>query len=158
VGSSDPTRAAVKAGRFQDDEIAKGVTIAVMNGTLDDPDYMDGNVDLKRTMYQVGFSVPAREIGGTEMWWRRGSIQLNCSFVMSSLTEDQARRAAGKVMGRIERCIPKVRVSDLRDPYGEHAVLVFLYGNTYFQSGGPPTSYIWRGKALWQVLTERNPT
>ena len=155
IDPTDATYAEVKAGRFQDDRIAKGVTIAVMPGTIDDPNYMDGNVDLKREMFSMGFNVPAREIGGTEMWWRRGGIQVSCSFVAKKLTEDESRKAAGQVMGRIERAIPKIYVADLRDDFGEHAIKAFLYANTYYQSGGPPDSYTWRGKVLWQVLTER---
>lgn len=159
VSKSDPSYATmVKSGRFQDDPLKVGNIVVVQNGDLDDPDYMDGITDLKHMRHNAGFDVEPREIGGTEMWYRRGTVRISCFFITKGYNEHKSRQVATTLMGRAERALANAYVCDLRDPFDEHAIKVFVYGNTFAQSGGPPASYIWRGKILWQVLTERKWT
>lgn len=156
IDPTDPTRCVVKIGRFQEDPSPVVNYIAIQMGDLEDPNYLDGISSLRKDEHQIGWNVPSREIGGTEMWWRRGTIRIGCFFIVKNYDETTARQSAGVIMGRVEGTLPRVSVANLRDPYGEHAIKLFVEGNTFFQSGGPPSSYIWRGKVRYQVLTERN--
>jgi hypothetical protein len=51
--------------------------------------------------------------------------------------------------------IERTEVSDLVDDFGERASMIAVYASTFFEGGGPPDQYIWRGSILWQCLTER---
>lgn len=144
----------IKAGRFQEDPVNSHIWAAVTGGDFDDPDYVDGIVTLE-DMKRIGFFVPPREIGGGEMWWRRGIIRIGAYFINEQLPQTEAMDIAYKFLGRILDRIEEIRVRDLEDDYGEKAQKLFLYANTFYESGGPPASYIWRGKAFWQCLTER---
>lgn len=154
ISSDDVTRAGiVKVGRYQDNPTKDGIYIAVQGGDLDDPNYLDGIISLEE-MDNINFRMPAREIGGGEMWWRRGTIRFGCYFIKAKLSEEEAADAAYTVYQRIQDTMNGLNVN--ASSGDETAQLIFLYGGTMFESGGPPTSYIWRGKVLWQCLTERN--
>jgi hypothetical protein len=155
IPDGDATKAdVVKRGLLQQDKVSRNIEIGVTGGDHDDPNYTDGIIDLQR-MPQVGFYAPAREVGGGELWWRKGVARVDCFFVRERLTEDESFEAAYKILGRIEKAIALSNMSGLTDEFGEKAIKVFCYGNTFFQSGGPPKSFIFRGKILWQCLTER---
>jgi hypothetical protein len=51
--------------------------------------------------------------------------------------------------------IERTQVSDLVDEFGEQALMIAVYASTFFEGGGPPSDYIWRGNVYWQVLTSR---
>lgn len=144
----------VKKGLLQSNKTQKNVQIGVTGGDHEDPLYTDGIVTLEK-LPNIGFTLPAREIGGGQMWWRRGVARIDCFFVRERLTEDEAHEAGYDVLGRLLSSIEDTSLYGLTDDYGEHAIKVFCFGNTYFESGGPPKSYIFRGKVLWQCLTER---
>jgi hypothetical protein len=154
--ADDPTRAdVVKVGRFQDDRVLNNIHIAVSGGDAENPDYKDGIVTLGE-MDRIAIYAPAREIGGGQLWWRRGVIQVGCYFINEQFDEATAMEYAYTVLGRIENNLESIPVAHLSDAHGEQALKLFAYGNTFFESGGPPSSYIWRGKILWTCLTGRN--
>jgi hypothetical protein len=156
VPEDDPTRAdVVKIGRFQDDRVLNNIHIAISGGDSENPDYKDGIVTLGE-MDRIAMYVPAREIGGGQLWWRRGVIQVGCYFINEQFDEAIAMEYAYITLGRIESHLENIRVSNLVDDFGERAIKLFAYGNTFFASGGPPSSYIWRGKILWTCLTGRS--
>lgn len=146
----------VKIGRWQDDPRRKNVYLAISGGDAEDPKYMDGIASLD-DLDDLGFYVPAREFGGGQSWWRRGTIQIGCYFIRGAdrLEEEDATEAAYGALGRLMAEIEQVNVSNLVDDFDERAVRMFLYGNSFYESGGPPKSYIFRGKLLWACLTER---
>jgi len=155
VPEDDPTRASiVKIGRFQDDPTRYPISIAISPGDPEDPAYKDGIVTLD-AMQNIGFEIYPREIGGGEYWWRRGVLQVQCHFVLSRYPEETALEYAYQVMGRILDSLASTYLADLTDEWGEHAVIPFIFANTFFESGGPPADYIWRGKVLWSTLTYR---
>lgn len=160
IPNDDPTRASlVKVGRFQDDPTRYPISISIAPGDPEDPNYRDGIVTLndgQQSSHNIGFYVNAREIGGGEYWYRRGILQVICHFVLNRYPELTALDYAHTVLGRITYALEATEVSDLRDEFGEQAILPFVYGNTFFESGGPPADYIWRGKVLWTVLTYRS--
>jgi hypothetical protein len=152
----DPTRLnAIKKGRFQEDPNIAMLRASVQGGDLEDPNQMDGIVDLNKAPNRLGFHVDPREIGGTQMWYRKGVIRLEFFFIIEGLLEEVAEERAYTVLGRIQSNIENIRVSDLHDDFGEHAIKLFHTQNSFYRSGGPPTSYLWRGKLIWECLTER---
>jgi len=152
----NPTRADfVKKGLLQENKLQKNIQIGVMGGDHEDPNYRDGITTLSE-LPNIGWKVPVREVGGGEMWWRRGIIKVEMFLVGSNAeNENQAHQYAYEILGRIEETVAATYVADLIDDFGEHAQLVFCFGNTFFESGGPPKSYIFRGKIFWTALTER---
>jgi len=155
VSEADPTYVdVIKKGLLQSDKTQKNIQIGISGGDHEDPLYADGIVTLEK-LPNVAFTLPAREIGGGQMWWRRGVAKLECFFIRENLTEDEAHVIAYDVLGRLLSSIEDTNLYGLTDDYGEHAIKVFCFGNTYFESGGPPKQFIFRGKILWQCLTER---
>ena len=144
----------VEIGRFQDDPVKKNVHIAIQGGYLEKPNYMDGIVTLEE-FHRIGMYIPPREVGGGQMWWRRGSVEVGCFFIGTSLTEAQMRTAAYNVLGRVTSNLDNIAISGLSDSFGEKGYQMQSYASEYFQGGGPPNQYIWRGRVLWQALTER---
>lgn len=143
----------VKVGRFQDDPVTNRIYVALNTGDSADPEFMDGIVTL-REMERIGVRFPAREIGGGERWWRRGRAQIGCFFITTPYTEEVALDYSHIVMGRLRHAVDNTHVSDLVDEFGERAKAIFVYARNFFESGGPPNQYIWRGSIHWQVLTE----
>lgn len=145
----------VKKGLVQENKLQKNIQIGVTGGDHEDPNYRDGIVTLSE-LPNIGWRVPVREVGGGEMWWRRGIVRIETFFVGANANyEDQAHKYAYEILGRVEETVAATYVADLVDSFSEHAELMFCFGNTYFESGGPPKSYIFRGKVFWTCLTER---
>ena len=152
---NDPTRAhIVKAGRFQADRVSENIHIAVSGGDSDDPEFKDGIVSLG-DMPQISMYAPPREIGGGQCWWRRGTIQIGCYFIIDQFSEADAMDYAYTVLSRVQSSLEDINVSVLVDDTGERAIKVFSFADTFYESGGPPSSYIWRGKVFWSCLTWR---
>lgn len=158
VPYSDPTRMnEIRAGRFQQDPNVAWLRASVQGGDLDDPDLMDGIVTLREAQAgRTGFYIEPREIGGTQMWYRRGTVRLELFFIIEQVPEELAREYAYTILGRLQSNLEKIRISHLTDDFGEHAIKLFHTQNSMYQSGGPPSSYLWRGKVVWEVLTERD--
>lgn len=154
ISGSDPSRASeVKIGRFQDDPTKSSIYAAISGGNPDDPKYVDGILTLE-SMANLNFTMPPREIGGGQMWWRRGVIKVGCFFI-GKYDEEVASEYAYEFLGRLTNEIEQIFVADLTDSYEEHAIKLFCYGNTFFEGGGPPKNYIYRGSVYWCCLTER---
>jgi len=164
----DPTRAVeVKLGRFQESPLMKNVYVSISGGDQQDPELADGVLTVKSTApgWQPGFDMWPREIGGgnddgsipggAEMWWRRGRIQLGCFYVNSNFEEEVAMAYAYETLGRLIKSVDTCPVNNLIDSFGELAVKIFSFSSNFFESGGPPKQYIWRGSVKFQVLTER---
>lgn len=157
IDYSDPARLnEVKVGRFQQDPNGTQLRVSVQGGDLDDPNLMDTIIDPDKLRNRLGFTVPAREIGGTQLWMRKGVARIELFFIVEKATEEESRDRAYQVLGRIQSNIERIYVANLTDSFGEHAIRLFSTQNSLFQSGGPPTSWIWRGKVVWECLTERS--
>ena len=152
----DPSRVtAVKAGRFQESPNESNLRLSVQGGDLDNPDLMDSIFDPEVHKNMMAFAIAAREIGGTQMWVRRGVVRLELFLIVEQKDFHHSRDVAYTILGRVQGNIEKIVVSDLYDNYGEHGVKLFSTQNSFFQSGGPPASYLYRGKVRWECLTER---
>jgi len=156
VPEDNPTRALlVKVGRFTDNPLEKNVSVAIQGGDWEDPNYLDGRVDnSKFDSLQIRF-LPAGEIGGGWNWWRRGTCRVQVYFVRQRLNEDQAMSYAYDFYGRLLKALEETPIHGLSDDYGEIAIPpLYLEGASFYESGGNQ-QFIWRGKVLWRVLTER---
>ena len=157
VAPDDPTIAKlVKIGLFQDDPTNKNVYLALQGGDHENPTEFDGIITGYRMQREVGIDFPyPREIGGGQVWRRIAIVQIGCYFIRQKFTEEEATQQAYIALGRLLSSIESVDINGLVDSFGERVIEVFCYGNTFFESGGPPTSYIFRGKVSIAYLTER---
>jgi hypothetical protein len=165
--SVDPTRATVvKIGRFQESPLVNNVYVSISGGDQQDPYLNDGVLDVRSTTpgWQPGFQMPTYEVGGdpnfngmsNRMWWRRGKIELGCFYVQQQFEEELAAQYAYETLGRLIKAVETCPVSGVKDTFNECAVAIFCFASSFFESGGPPKQYIWRGAVKWQVLTERS--
>jgi hypothetical protein len=158
IAEDDPTRVdAVKLGRFQATPNTEPRRVYVMNGDIEDPKWADEIADPERNDNELAFRVWPREIGGGEMWWRKGIVQFELFFLMTTdrPEEDLSRAYAHIIVSRAEQTMREVEISDLEDIYGESAIKLFCPRTSTLQAGGPSNQYVWRGKLYWAALTER---
>ena len=157
VETRDPARVSeIKAGRFQESPNNANLRLSVQGGDLDNPDYMDSIYEGERHEGDLAFRIHSREIGGTQTWVRRGVVRLELFLITEQLNEPDSREISYTILGRVQGNLERIVVSDLYDDFGEHAIKLFSTQSSFFQSGGPPSSYLYRGKVLWDCLTERN--
>jgi hypothetical protein len=156
IAIDDPTYVSnIQAYRFQEDPIVAQNNIYVSTGDPDNPNYTDGLINSKG-MENLGLRVPAGEIGGGHLWWRRGRARLGCFFILENCTQTEAGTYAHNILGRAMKTIESTSVNFLVDTFGERGhSKVRVHSSTFHESGGPPTSYIWRGDIFWQALTQR---
>lgn len=145
----------IQAYRFQGDPQAAVNHCYVSDGDPKDPYSLDSRID-SSNMEALGITnIPAGEIGGGHLWWRRGRIVIGCYYLTTGFAQAKAGDTAHIVLGRIMSCVDNTQVGDLVDEFGECASKIFLYACSFGESGGPPDQYIWRGEVLWQALTYR---
>jgi len=144
----------VKIGLLQQNKVENVIAIGVTAGDHEDPNYRDGIVTIE-SMQNIGMNVSPREIGGGQAWWRRGVINIECFFILQQYTEERATSVAYAALGRLLSAVDTCPMSGMVDSYGEVATNMFCHSHTFFQSGGPPVQYIFRGKIFWTALTER---
>jgi len=144
---------AVKKGLLIENKVQNVIQIGIQGGDREQPDMQDGIVSMD-TLPNIGINYVPREIGGGQTWARRGVIKLECFFPEKRYDEIDSFKVAYVALGRTIRAINSTPVSDLIDSFGERAWTIHAYSNTYNQSGGPPSSYIFRGKINWVCYTE----
>jgi len=157
IPRSDKARAdLVKAYRFQDSPKTYALNVSVVPGDPNKPDTVHGRIDIGEGFEKLGLNIPAGEVGGGHLWWRRGRIKVGCFFVDKGYKEEIAADYAHVLLGRIEYYTERINVTGLVDDFGERAHgNVQVFASNLFEGGGPDTSYIWRGEIHWQVLTQR---
>lgn len=157
IEEADPTRADnVKLGLLQEDKLRKNIQLGINSGDHDKPEELEGIFTLDK-LPDIGFDLPAREIGGGQIWMRRGVVNIECFFIRQKLTEEQAFEQAHEVMSRLQSAIGSTSLTGIpRDSYGERPFgTMHCYASSFFESGGPPNSYIFRGKAYWACFTDK---
>jgi len=153
IASSDPTRAGdVQAYRFQESPIEPVNFLYISGGNPNDPFYRDGRIHTE-DMENMKLNLPTGEIGGGHYWWRRGRVSLGCYYVNKSYTQTVAALHAHNFLGRAHYHLESTNVADLVDDWGERAYYLMVVASSFFEGGGPPAQYIWRGELIWQVLT-----
>lgn len=155
INPKDQTRAnVVKKGLLQTAKVENVVQVGITGGDHEDPNYRDGIITLE-TMQNIGLELPPREIGGGQYWWRRGVARLECFFIASQLDENEAHEHAYVAQSRLMESIENTNPTGLYDSFHEGCIKIFVHSATFFQSGGPPAQYIFRGKVFWTALTMR---
>lgn len=103
----------------------------------------------------------AVELGGegSQWWWRRGSVHLQCFYTTLDLTRTEARQWANLFRRRVEDAIFQApTVLKQQDSFGETVVGPVRPVESYIiEGGGPPNDWIWRGWIKWEVLTCYEP-
>lgn len=156
IPNDDPGRAdVIKLGLLFENKTKKNIQLGIQSGDHDLPEELDGIASMKK-LPEIGMTFPAREIGGGQIWMRRGIVKYENFFVKEKLTEEEAYQRAFEVLGRLTQAIEEVPINEIpQDSFGERIISVHCYASTCFESGGPPASYIFRGKALWAIYTEK---
>lgn len=156
IDPDDPTYAdPVKKGLLQENKIKKNIGLGVESGDREDITYIDGIVSMEE-FKNIGLDVPPREVGGGELWWRRGVVRVECFFIQEKLPEDEAYIAAYEVLSRVQNNLQTINLTGVVDDSGERAIKLLSYANTFFESGGvKKEQLIFRGKVFWACLTER---
>lgn len=157
IAEGDLTRAhLVKLGLLQTEKTTQFIQLGINSGDHDKPEEMDGVTSLYK-LPNIGITFPTREIGGGQSWVRRGVVNLECYYIGKNMTEVVAFEKAHEVMARLQYTLEQTPITEIpRDSYGERPFgQVFCYASSFFESGGPPTSYIFRGKAYWICYTDK---
>lgn len=155
IDNDDPTQAdIVKMGLLQVAKTLDNTQIGISGGDHEDPNYKDGILTLD-DLPSIGWTTDPREIGGGQLWFRRFVAKIEVYYILQAFDETTAHKHAYNTLGRLMYNIENAPIAGLTDTYGETALKVFCFANSFFESGGPPASYIFRGKVLFQVLTER---
>ena len=156
VPEDNPIKAdVVKMGLLQTDKVTSNIQIGISAGDHDLPDEQDGIASLEK-LPKIGIVIPAREVGGGQIWMRRGVIRVESFFINEKFGEELAHEKGYDVLGRAMELVETTPLTGLVDDYGERvATPAYCYANSYFESGGPPNQYIFRGKVNWAFFTER---
>lgn len=105
----------------------------------------------------------SREIGGTEHWWRRFTVQFDCNFVDSNQSQTEALRLANVIRALLEKyCSARTAANThgwdcggLTDDFGESVQAPYVARSQCWEAGGPDDDFIVRGKVWVQVKTTR---
>ena len=154
---TDLTRAnEIKIGRFQQDPTKPCVWLSISYGDDQDPNLLDCNTSVvSKHKDNTGLNIPGYAIGGGSIWWRSFQVRFGCYFLNKNINEETAQTLASEVLGRLLESLSTLNVAGIVDSYGERAIYAVTYGNTMSESGGPTSSYIWRGVVKVDFLTER---
>lgn len=143
----------VKPYRFQENPLEENVYCWIATGDPNEAYDKDTRVGAGEAE-GLGMTLPPAEIGGGHLWWRRGTARIGCYWVRDRLSQEDAAFYSHQILGRTLHWLERCPVSGLVDEFGEHALYIFVYGNTFVEGGGNDQFY-WRGDVYWQVLTER---
>ena len=143
----------VKVGRFYEDPTSAPYRIAVLHGDLEDSSYPDSI--FKRATHQrtIAMNYPSREIGGGQVWLRRGTVRMEF-YIFAGDSEDEAREKAYTMANNVLEAVESMAVAGIKTTL-ESAHEIFVVSTEMLQTGGPPASWIYRGKLYWEVQTER---
>jgi len=145
----------VKAYRFQEDPLTPSISLWVTTGDPDKPADRDARISAE-DMEMLSMRIPVAEVGGGHLWWRKGKVEIECFFILNDYDQETSGDYAHTVLGRTMHWLERTYIADLVDDYGEQAIFKpIVYASTFFEGGGPPADYIWRGSVYWQVLTHR---
>ena len=129
----------VHCGRDPEDDNWKDISVAYQEQQLE-----------RRQIW-----TPAFEVGGGSMWFRRGVVEWGYYGTKDKSSRDTARDIAFAIQGKIERAIAQCDVGGIQDDFGEVAVDIRPVWSNPDAGGGPPASFLWRGKIGYQAQPQR---
>lgn len=154
VASDDPARAGfVKIGPYQGDPTPEEGRITVSIHENDPDGIVKGGVSALASDWSDDMDMV--EIGGAATMARNFTIKARCLFTSTREGEDDARRIAFTVRGRIETALKKMSFASVRteDEYVARGALSQDLSVEMVQSGGPPDAFDYIIKVHFSVLT-----
>ena len=147
----------IRQGLLQENPVPNRITILVNPNDPDDissvPTWSDSPVGEGDSS---GWKITAYEIGGGERWWRKFSIDIYVYLMRSQEDRSNARRIGENVIARANKAINENSGIGIVDAFGETAIMMLVSKVVPYEGGGPPRSFIWHGKLLVRVLTEKD--
>ena len=157
--SSHELAVEIRPGLAQQNPVTDRISVFLHHGYPDDlgtdPTWVDravGDANEGNTGQLSGFF-----IGGARRYWRAFVIEIKCYFIKTQETRDAARAIAENVFSRAQRVLMQSQLLPLTDDFGETSIMLTMDKFNDAESGGPPKSFIWRGKIYFRVLTEIIP-
>lgn len=153
----EETPGLIRGGLLQENPVKHRIVLLVHSGDPAEENWKDAIVNSRRPgTANPDLEAPAYEVGGGVMWWRVFTVEILYFGVKSKEPREEARRIANAVTGRVEQAIRRSqRIPPLKDDFDEQCVLVQITNSNIEEGGGPPASFIWRGRLHFQVLTNR---
>lgn len=143
----------VKPYRFQENPLEENIYCWIATGDPNEAFDKDTRISSSEAD-DIGLNLPQGEVGGGHLWWRRGTAHVGCYWIRNRFSQEQAAFYSQQILGRAMYWLERCPVSGQVDEFGEKALYIFVYGNTFAEGGGNDQFY-WRGDVYWQVLTER---
>ncbi len=158
VSRGDPTLAGlVRTGLLQQSPLSSGgINILTQYNDPDDENAWRHSIIAAEESHKIGLMLPAYEIGGGQMWFRRYTTKLTLFFKTGD-TRESAQEEAQIIMSRAENAILTSPLPTGGDSYGEYALQNYLYASKNIEGGGPG-QFIFYGCIWWQTLCEKQNT
>jgi hypothetical protein len=147
----------VRIGRLQDDPQAYDNPILVHENDPFDLGESWGHQQYQNPGLTRSLWMGSVEIGGSELYLRRFTIELRLYLTARGLTRDQAKNIIDLVHGRcIHALRDSVRIPNLVDEFGEVALMCKngVVKSRMRLNGGPPDDWIGDGRIWFQVITQ----
>jgi hypothetical protein len=145
----------VRQGLLQQDPTQERISILVNPNDPDDTSSKPEWTDTLATSEVTGFDIPSYEVGGGSFWARRFTIDINVYLTQTQEDRQTARAIATTVFGLACKALDGIQACYIEDDFGEIAFMCLYKAITPYEGGGPPNSFIWRGKIRAQFITEK---
>lgn len=157
IAAADETRAGlVRIGLLQASPLTAGINILTQFNDPDDPQGWRHGI-LPGPGHKLDLDMPAYEIGGGQMWFRRYTTVLEL-FFKNGATRVRSEELAQIILSRAELAIMEAPLpTENPDSFGEIALKTFIHSDTNIEGGGTG-QFIFHGKIWWQCLTQKTRT
>lgn len=149
----------IRPGLAQQNPVTDRISVFLHHGDPDDlssdPTWVDrpvGDINEGNNGQVSGFM-----IGGARRYWRAFVVEIKCYFIKTQETRDNSRAIAANIFSRAQKVLMQAQALPLTDDFGETSIMLTVDKFSDAESGGPPKSFIWRGKIFFRVLTETSP-
>lgn len=160
VENPDYAATEVRQGSLQEDPVTRRIGLLVNPANPESREDHPVWSDKPTSHVYSGYDIAPYEIGGGERWWRRFKITVDIYLVSTQENRQDARSIGSWVFGKTQQALRTHKtIRDaaglmITDEFGESAILMQVEGLNMWESGGPPSTFIWKGHLFVQVLTE----
>jgi hypothetical protein len=156
--AADYVATLIRQGQLQDDPVKHRISLVVNPHNPDDLSSRPWHSDRPGDNEDGRGHEPLYEIGGGETWERQFCIDINVYLIKTQETRADARQIGLWVFGRAQQAIRENKALGFTDDFGETALYMLVSNVSPYESGGPPTSLIWRGKLFVVASTRTGET
>lgn len=142
----------IRQGLSQEDPVKRRIAILVNPGDADDQSSKPSWASSAARGENL-FELPTREVDGGGFWWLRYSVDIDVYLIQTKEDRETARKIGMFVFDRAWKSLDYKYFSVSSDD-GQSAFMSIVERHAPYESGGPPTSFIWRGKLFVQVAVE----